>query len=156
MPDISLNGDLSSMHATVDDSQYRMVRGLLSHNLGENLDDLLQFRVAVPTNEYQEPILQNILSGIAYTCMYINIQLQDVTLDLRQSNRKDTNVTTFARVNFVKSLLTYESFRYVHIYLLKPGPQNRRFKLIVLKLGIAKIIYMGDSNAKRRKIYTIL
>ena len=74
---------------------------------GENLDDLLQFRVAVPTNEYQEPSMQTILSGITWSCMYINLQLQDVTLDLKQSHCKQK---IFARVNFVKSLLTYESF----------------------------------------------
>ena len=75
--------------------------------IGENLDDLLQFRVAVPTNEYQEPSMQTILSGITWSCMYINLQLQDVTLDLKQSHCKQK---IFARVNLVKSLLTYESF----------------------------------------------
>ena len=107
VPDISLNGELSKMHATIDDYQYRMIRGLLAYNMGENLDDLLQFRV-VQTNEYQDPAMQTVLTGITWTCMYINLQLHDVTLDLRKSNQRDT---TFARVNFAKSLLTYESFR---------------------------------------------
>ena len=35
VPDISLNGVLSCVHASLDDFQYRIVRGLLSHNLGE-------------------------------------------------------------------------------------------------------------------------
>jgi vacuolar protein sorting-associated protein 13D len=107
VPDLSINGVLSRVHASVDGLQYQTIRGLLTHNLGENLDDLMQFQVSVPTNEYQDPSMQNLPSGIVWTCLYMNIELQDVIVDL---HKEDTSSPALARVNFAKSLLTYESF----------------------------------------------
>lgn len=104
VPDLSINGSLSKVHVSLDGQQYAMVRGLLAHNLGENLDDLAQFHVAVPTNEYQDPDLQTLLSGLAWTCLYMNIGLHDVILDLRQDENP------LARVSLVRSVLTFESF----------------------------------------------
>ena len=67
VPDLSINGSLSSVHASVDNEQYAMVRGLLANNLGENLDDLAHFHAAVPTNEYQDPDMQTLLRyGLLY------------------------------------------------------------------------------------------
>ena len=110
VPDISLNGSLSRVHATVDEKQYALIRGLLAHNLGENLDDLAQFLlVSVPTNEYQDPSMQTLLSGLARTCLYLNLELKDVILDLHHDDDDDKKVL-LARVSFVHSVLTYESF----------------------------------------------
>ena len=109
VPDISLNGSLSRVHATVDEKQYALIRGLLAHNLGENLDDLAQFLlVSVPTNEYQDPSMQTLLSGLARTCLYLNLELKDVILDLHHDD--DDKKVLLARVSFVHSVLTYESF----------------------------------------------
>ena len=108
VPDLSINGSLSSIHASVDNDQYAMVRGLLANNLGENLDDLEHFHAAVPTNEYQDPDMQTLLSGLARTCLYMNIGLNDVILDLSQGS--GSAAQALARVSLVRSALTYESF----------------------------------------------
>ena len=108
VPDLSINGSLSSIHASVDNDQYAMVRGLLANNLGENLDDLEHFHAAVPTNEYQDPDMQTLLSGLARTCLYMNIGLNDVILDLSQGS--GSTAQALARVSLVRSALTYESF----------------------------------------------
>ena len=111
VPDLSLNGSLSRVHATVDEKQYALIRGLLAHNLGENLDDLAQFLlVSVPTNEYQDPSMQTLLSGLARTCLYLNLELKDVILDLHQHDDDEKDQKLLARVSFVHSVLTYESF----------------------------------------------
>lgn len=40
VPDMSVRGTLSRLSAAVDLSQYRLIRGLLSFNIGECLDDV--------------------------------------------------------------------------------------------------------------------
>ncbi len=40
VPDLSVKGALSKLHAAVDAEEYMLIRGLLTYNLGENLDDL--------------------------------------------------------------------------------------------------------------------
>lgn len=40
VPDISVKGTLSALHGALDLSQYKIIRGLLSYNIGETLDDI--------------------------------------------------------------------------------------------------------------------
>ena len=39
VPDISIDGKLSSLHLSVDPAQYQLIYGLLAHNFGEPLDE---------------------------------------------------------------------------------------------------------------------
>jgi vacuolar protein sorting-associated protein 13D len=39
VPDMSVKGTLSALHGALDLSQYKLIRGLLSYNIGETLDD---------------------------------------------------------------------------------------------------------------------
>lgn len=41
VPDFTLQGTLATLQCALDPSQYRLVRGVLAHNLGESVDDLL-------------------------------------------------------------------------------------------------------------------
>lgn len=43
VPDSSIYGTLSTMDCALDPAQYMLIRGLLSYNFGENLDDLRSF-----------------------------------------------------------------------------------------------------------------
>lgn len=43
IPELLIRGTLSTMNCALDPAQYMLIRGLLSYNLGENLDDLKQF-----------------------------------------------------------------------------------------------------------------
>lgn len=40
VPDMSIHGVLNKLHATVDVSTYELIRGLLSHNLGETVPEI--------------------------------------------------------------------------------------------------------------------
>ena len=105
VPDISVKGGLSRVHATVDGQQFMLIKGLLEYNFGECLDDL-QFEI--PTNEYTEPSLNTILSGHVWTGMFMDIELLNVILDILTTYPKED--TCLARVNLIKSRLIYESF----------------------------------------------
>jgi hypothetical protein len=48
VPDISVQGTLSALHGALDLSQYKIIRGLLSYNIGETLDDI-EFKGAQST-----------------------------------------------------------------------------------------------------------
>ena len=39
VPDISVNGKLSSVHCSLDTPQYQLIRGMLDHNLGEQIEE---------------------------------------------------------------------------------------------------------------------
>lgn len=41
VPDSTLQGTLATLQCALDPSQYRLVRGVLAHNLGDSVDDLL-------------------------------------------------------------------------------------------------------------------
>lgn len=41
VPDMSVHGELSTLDASLDLSQYHLIRGLLTHNLGENTEHIL-------------------------------------------------------------------------------------------------------------------
>ena len=40
VPDVSVQGTLSALHGALDLSQYKIIRGLLSYNICETLDDI--------------------------------------------------------------------------------------------------------------------
>ena len=105
VPDTSIKGGLSRVHATVDEQQFVLIKGLLEYNFGECLDDL-QFQV--PTNEYTEPCLDTLLSGHVWTGMFMDIELLNVILDIITTHAKED--TCLARLNLIKSRLIYESF----------------------------------------------
>ncbi len=48
VPDFCIDGTLSSCHFTIDIAQYKLVRGLLEHNFGEQLE------------EFQRPMMSNL------------------------------------------------------------------------------------------------
>ena len=105
VPDLSVKGGLSEVHATIDVQQYMLIRGLLGYNFGECLDDL-QFEI--PTNEYTDPSLNTILSGHVWTGMFMDIELLNVILDIMTTRPSED--TCLARINLIKSRLIYESF----------------------------------------------
>lgn len=49
VPDLSVKGTLSKLEASLDLSQYKLIRGLLSYNIGENLQDLYHYSQAGET-----------------------------------------------------------------------------------------------------------
>ncbi|XP_025991492.2 vacuolar protein sorting-associated protein 13D isoform X3 [Solenopsis invicta] len=104
IPDLSVHGILSTMDCALDPEQYMLIRGLLSYNIGENLDDL---RLLVQdwnhTVEYAIPTVDNRAKTWTRSC--ITLELVNVTVKLHPSH----NIAALACINFIKSRLTLDS-----------------------------------------------
>ena len=79
IPDISVQGLLSTVRCSVDEFQYKMIRGLLAFNLGENLDE---FQV--------DPVQMDRLSAaneskVVWSTLKLRIDLLNVVLDVKDS-----------------------------------------------------------------------
>lgn len=51
-PDFRVKGVLSSVHCSLDTAQYKLVRGILDHNLGEKLP------------EFQQPLMSHLMDPV--------------------------------------------------------------------------------------------
>ncbi|XP_076064677.1 vacuolar protein sorting 13D isoform X4 [Oratosquilla oratoria] len=113
VPDISVHGMLSKVHATIDTSSYKLIRGLLAHNLGEPLPN-----PPMPFYPYQSQTdsQDTYPTSVVWTSLNIHFDLDNVTLELENLNdNNETNsvgkkTSPLACVNFIKSRLIYESF----------------------------------------------
>ncbi|XP_028134062.1 intermembrane lipid transfer protein Vps13D [Diabrotica virgifera virgifera] len=100
VPDMSIYGQLSTLDAAIDLDQYKQIRGLLAHNLGEDTEHI---NPSVPPNLRNESD-----SGRYWTLSFIKLDLQNVTLSLSESHYlQDSHLTC---INFIKSHLTIETF----------------------------------------------
>ncbi|XP_037024186.1 vacuolar protein sorting-associated protein 13D isoform X2 [Bradysia coprophila] len=119
VPDISVHGTLSRLEAVLDLQQYQLVRGFLSYNLGECIDDL----VVEPT--YNSDSRSNLLTDVAkttdkrvWTNLSITLDLQDVSVRLNTPTNthyiiddpSSHNHPSLARIKFIKSSLKIDSF----------------------------------------------
>ncbi|XP_012530446.2 vacuolar protein sorting-associated protein 13D isoform X2 [Monomorium pharaonis] len=104
IPDLSIHGILSTMDCALDPEQYMLIRGLLSYNIGENLDDLrLLVQDLNHTVEYAIPTVDNRAKTWTRSC--IILELVNVTVKLHPSH----NIAALACINFIKSRLTLDS-----------------------------------------------
>ena len=104
IPDLSIHGTLSTMNCALDPVQYMLIRGLLSYNIGENLDDLRLFMQDL-NESAQYTIHENDVQGKVWTKSYISLELLNVTLKLHPHH----GIAALACVNFIKSKLTLDS-----------------------------------------------
>ncbi|XP_071747088.1 intermembrane lipid transfer protein VPS13D [Lepeophtheirus salmonis] len=102
VPDLSLKGILSTVHAVVNPEQYQTIRGLLSYNIGEAIEE---FNLHYVEDNYNQTEAQMIYGDKIWKRLFMNIELQDVILDLQQEDE-----IILARINFYKSKLIYESW----------------------------------------------
>lgn len=127
VPDFSVQGTLSKLDAVVNSQQYKLVRGFLTYNLGEVLDDLnvptrdiMDSRYSLHTESTTKPDDESSI----WTSMSITLDLQDVLVRLQVPadefglpNRDafdaivDENCdTSLACINFIKSSLNIDIF----------------------------------------------
>nr|XP_015839049.1 PREDICTED: vacuolar protein sorting-associated protein 13D isoform X1 [Tribolium castaneum] len=99
VPDMSIYGQLSTLDGLLDLSQYRLIRGLLAFNLGEDTERVLPSVSPPPVNA--DPNIRDI-----WTLSSLKLDLQNVTLCL-QTN---PNTAPLTCINFIKSRLTVETF----------------------------------------------
>ncbi|PIK58868.1 putative vacuolar protein sorting-associated protein 13D-like [Apostichopus japonicus] len=107
VPDMSIAGKLSSVHCCVDVPQYQLIRGMLEHNLGEPLEEFQN--VPKPEN----PVNQTVLSGQVWTCICMNIDLTNVTLEICDVIKVEDlhkQKKSIAQFNFNESQFSFESF----------------------------------------------
>ncbi|XP_004678577.1 PREDICTED: vacuolar protein sorting-associated protein 13D isoform X2 [Condylura cristata] len=103
VPDISIHGNLSSVHCSLDLSKYKLIRGLLENNLGEPIEEFMR------PYDLQDPRIHTILSGEVYTCMCFLVDMVNVSLELKDPKGKEGS-GSLARFDFKKCKLLYESF----------------------------------------------
>ncbi|XP_030661823.1 vacuolar protein sorting-associated protein 13D isoform X1 [Nomascus leucogenys] len=103
VPDISIHGNLSSVHCSLDLYKYKLIRGLLENNLGEPIEEFMR------PYDLQDPRIHTVLSGEVYTCMCFLIDMVNVSLELKDPKRKE-GTGSLARFDFKKCKLLYESF----------------------------------------------
>ncbi|KAJ6645642.1 Vacuolar protein sorting-associated protein 13D [Pseudolycoriella hygida] len=119
VPDFSVHGTLSRLEAVLDLQQYQLVRGFLSYNLGECIDDLN----IEPT--YNSDSRSNLLNDTqktidkrVWTNTSITLDLQDVSVRLHPPMTSEIftdamsshNNPSLACINFIKSSLKIDSF----------------------------------------------
>lgn len=70
VPDISVQGTLSRLEAVLDLQQYQLVRGFLSYNLGETIDEL--FAKPAYCGSYTNLLSDDIVS-VSIICMFSDV-----------------------------------------------------------------------------------
>lgn len=103
VPDISIHGNLSSVHCSLDLYKYKLIRGLLENNLGEPIEEFMR------PYDLQDPRIHTVLSGEVYTCMCFLIDMVNVSLELKDPKGKEA-AGSLARFDFKKCKLLFESF----------------------------------------------
>ncbi|XP_046414322.1 vacuolar protein sorting-associated protein 13D isoform X1 [Neodiprion fabricii] len=102
-PDWSIHGILSTMDCALDPAQYMLIRGLLSYNIGESLDDLRLLMEDLNNDEYFNNMEDT--SEKVWTKSCISLELVNVTVALHPNH----GLAALACVNFIKSRLTLDS-----------------------------------------------
>ncbi|XP_012219117.1 intermembrane lipid transfer protein Vps13D isoform X2 [Linepithema humile] len=138
IPDLSIHGILSTMDCALDPAQYMLIRGLLSYNISENLDDLRLFVQDLNhTVEYAIPADNR---AKTWTRSCIILELVNVTVKLHPSH----NIAALACVNFIKSRLTLDS--------LSDGSQD--IDLVSQEILITDTRFANEPIDRRCNVFT--
>jgi vacuolar protein sorting-associated protein 13D len=101
VPDMDLCGLLSTVECSVDEHQYKLVRGLLEFNLGEPMC-LFSSDQLPPPSPMQPPVDDS--KPPMWTKLKLQIDLVNVILEV-----KDSRTGPFSTIKFIDSRLVYES-----------------------------------------------
>ncbi|KAL7019068.1 hypothetical protein ACKWTF_011000 [Chironomus riparius] len=106
--DISVHGFLTKLEAELTLAQYKLIRGFLSYNLGEEIDDVYQSSVL--TNIYDSSLsLNSSFAGneadSTWNNLSIVLDLQDVSVSMKHTPES----ISLACINFIKSTLKVDS-----------------------------------------------
>ncbi|XP_014236722.1 vacuolar protein sorting-associated protein 13D isoform X1 [Trichogramma pretiosum] len=139
IPEVSVHGTLSTMDCALDPSQYTLIRGLLAHNIGENLDDLVSTftRDNSTSDQSNIPVDSN---SKAWTTSFISFELVNVTLKLHS----ERDQAALACVNFIKSRLILES--------LSDGSQD--VDLVSREILVTDTRFQDEPVNRRSNVFT--
>lgn len=136
VPDMSVMGTLSTLAASINLAQYRLIRGLLTYNIGEYLDDVhLQDNSSSQNNLHQD---ENSHVNV-WISMSISLELVDVSVCLQPNPD-----LTLACVNFVKSHLVVESF----------SDHTQDIDLVSQEILITDTRFINKPANKRSNVFT--
>ncbi|XP_045785521.1 vacuolar protein sorting-associated protein 13D isoform X1 [Maniola jurtina] len=99
VPEMTVHGRLATLQASLDAAQYRLVRGVLTHNLAEPCAELLE--PPLPTLPQVPPAPCQV-----WTTWSLQLDLQDVCVEMRGSR----GAPPLACINFIKSRLLLETY----------------------------------------------
>ncbi|OWF52509.1 Vacuolar protein sorting-associated protein 13D [Mizuhopecten yessoensis] len=108
-PDWQIQGALSSVHCSLDLVQYKLIRGILEHNLGEKLEEFKRPMMS----HLQDPKIETVLSGKVWKGMSLTIDLNNVTLELlmcHSGQGSDCPESSVARLDFISSSFSFDSY----------------------------------------------
>jgi vacuolar protein sorting-associated protein 13D len=101
-PDWKVYAKFSSVNIILDLDQYKLIRGILDKNIGEQIVNKTQ----LPTNFIiQNTRLDTVLSGRVWNVISIKFDLENVGIELLNERK-----VSLAHLSFIKSSLTFESF----------------------------------------------
>ncbi|XP_078044296.1 vacuolar protein sorting 13D isoform X1 [Augochlora pura] len=139
IPDLSIHGTLSTMDCALDPAQYMLIRGLLSYNIGENLEDLRQFMHDLDqTVKYSMVSVDNREKIWKKSC--ITLELVNVTVKLHPNH----NIAALACINFIKSRLTLDS--------LSDGSQD--IDLVSQEILITDTRFQDEPSSMQSNVFT--
>ncbi|GAB1600262.1 intermembrane lipid transfer protein VPS13D [Argonauta hians] len=99
-PNIHMTGKLSSIHALITLKQFKLLRGILAHNIGETLPDFQR-----PVMTYFQDTQNRVPpSGSVWTNMLMDIDLRNITVELL-FDWQNTSQDSLARFDFIHSNL---------------------------------------------------
>ncbi|XP_069683777.1 intermembrane lipid transfer protein Vps13D isoform X2 [Periplaneta americana] len=143
VPDMSVKGTLSALHGALDLSQYKLIRGLLSYNIGETLDDFeYASSGSTATRLYKQP---GVSEGV-WTLTSIHLDLVDVILKLQLCHGIGSNSTesSLACINFIKSRLMVETY----------SNQSRDVDLVSQEILITDTRFQAEPVNRRSNVFT--
>lgn len=160
VPDMSVRGTLSRLSAAVDLSQYRLIRGLLSYNIGECLDDVVASSTDTSFNTSAQAALNAPVTDDIWMLMSIHLDLVDVTLKLQLNHGPEpwcdlspgqTHIpsqgegeSSLACINFIKSKLTVETY----------SDRSQDIDLVSQEILITDTRFQDEPVNKRSNVFT--
>ncbi|XP_015113187.1 vacuolar protein sorting-associated protein 13D isoform X1 [Diachasma alloeum] len=139
IPDLSVHGTLSTMNCALDPAQYMLIRGLLAHNIGENLDDILLFLEDLQdSTEYF--MTEEAVGGKVWTKSCVILDIVNVAVKLHPNH----GIAALACVNFIKSRLTLDS--------LSDGSQD--IDLVSQEILVIDTRFQDEPVNKRSNVFT--
>ncbi|KAK3737381.1 hypothetical protein QZH41_011519 [Actinostola sp. cb2023] len=110
--DFLCSGELSSVYARLDYSQYCLILGLLGENFGEVLEEF-----ETPSSYLQDPLGKPPEFEEVWTTLKMSINLVNVSLELlpvqlfeHPEQQPDEPLPSLARIDFIKSKFEFETF----------------------------------------------
>lgn len=138
VPDLTVQGTLAKLEGFLDLAQYKVIRGLLSYNIGENLQDLAYITPETSTAAKETEAEKD---QTIWRTMSIHLDLVNVVVHLREKHGEGA---ALASVNFIKSRLAVDSF----------SDRSQDIDLVSAEILLTDTRYLDEPMNKRCNVFT--